>query len=429
MEEGEILADEPSHNLPFSTSQYDASELDASGNTYSPSLEWPEDVGSQPFEPPYGMETPLHPRTPVASTSCLRLLVHHSFVLRTPRKLALLDGYSEIQIGRDLQASGSDLPKIRLKELEVSKLHATIYWDKKCSQWSIVDMGSKHGTFIRPASSSLSAGGSSQTFASPVAVAPGPEARGVRLSQPRVASVPKSLHHLDHLSIGATTFTVHIHENRLPCTACSPQSDEEIPLFPSSTAVRPTTVGKRKLDNISVMDPSDAAQSRNPKKALAILKRSLLSPGAPAVGRALGSLAPHYVDRSARRRALYPDHSPATTPSNDRSRQSTPFVSTPAPPPPTTPLSNPSVPLAASNIGHRLLVKQGWQPGSALGHQSTENGGLLAPLEPPSIVGRAGLGAPARPPSSAPVVQNEDWRHAGKQRRWAETRSHNDVVP
>ncbi|KAH9856466.1 hypothetical protein C2E23DRAFT_721870 [Lenzites betulinus] len=425
MEEGEIVADEQntpqSNDHPFFLASRQGASEDASGKTYSSALEWPGDAEPQPLESPDGLEAYAKYPIPTASASCLRLLVRHSSVLRRPKALALLDGYSEIQIGRDLQAPGADVPKIRLKDLEVSKLHATIYWDTERSQWSIVDMGSKHGTFVQHAASAVSASGPAPAFAPASTAASAPDTRGARLSQPRVASVPKALHHLDHLSVGGTTFVVHIHDDGLPCTDCSPQAGEEIPLFPAN-APGPSTAGsKRKLDAITVTHLTEGPP-RNPKKALAMLKRSLLSSGAPIAGRAPVSAAPHYVDRSARRRTLYPDHSPAT--GNEHSQRSSPSIATPATSSPSTSVPASSIPISANNIGHRLLMKQGWQPGTALGDSSIDSGGLLAPLEPPSTSGRAGLGAPV-----PPAVQNGDWRDVGKQRRWAEARNPNSVVP
>lgn len=429
LEEGEILVDEgttDNRDEILAATAYRYTTEDPSGKAYSSALEWPGDPEPH-LDPPFpiGPDSSSSLVSAPPSTPSLRLLVRHSTVLRKPRKLALLDGYSEIQIGRDVAPSGSETPRIRLKELEVSKLHATIFWDEERLQWAIVDMGSKHGTFIQPAtpSASGSVSVSSPGFSPGGAVAHGGDEKGIRLCPPRVASIPRSLHHLDLLTIGGTTFAVHIHEDRIPCADCSPQANEEVPLFPSPKgAGNAAESKKRKLDAVAA---PDIAPPRHPRAALAMLKRSLLSATTSTPGSMPGSSAPQYVDRSARRRALYPDHSPATTPNIERSRYSSPSIAAPAAPPPPTPVSAPSAPLPASNIGHRLLMKQGWQPGSALGDPSSDSSGLLTPLEPPSTVGRAGLGASVRPSSStsAAAVQGEDWRDAGKQRRWAMARA------
>nr|VWO99744.1 Hormone-sensitive lipase [Ganoderma boninense] len=401
----------------------DLPQVDTTGRTYSPAIEWPGDTESTPEPLLYDDTTVYEPtsNTPAPSGS-LRLLVQQTAILRKNQRIALLDGYSQTEIGRDVAAAGSDIPRIRLKEMEVSKLHATIYWDQDRTQWSIVDMGSKHGTFI-------------QSSAAPppsTSSALGLDERGSRLSAPRIASMPRALHHMDRLTIGGTTFAVHVHEGRAPCTACSPQGDEEIPLFlhrAGSTAgatAMSSSSNKRKLDEVSSASSWDptAARSRDPRKALSMLKRTLLSSKNPAPAPPGSSSRSQYVDRSARRRALHPDmQSAATTPgsaSADRSTLST--VPSPSVSAPTTTTPPPPVPLSATNIGHRLLLKQGWQPGTALGEGSGDSGGLVAPLDPPSTVGRAGIGVPARLGSGLPtVVHGGDWRDAGKRRRWEET--------
>ncbi|KAI0710021.1 hypothetical protein C8Q76DRAFT_798789 [Earliella scabrosa] len=414
MEEGEIsspYAAENSYN--WLEHPRHGSPVDTSGAIHSSSIEWPGDSEAPPDSVHAAEGSQVSSGLP--STSSLRLLVHHSPVIRKQHKLALLDGYPEIQIGRDIASHGSNTPRIRLKEMEVSKLHATIFWDQDRAQWSIVDMGSKHGTFIRstlvPAPS-----GSSDTSV---------DEKGTRLSAPRVASMPRPLHHLDRLTIGGTTFIIHIHENRSPCTACSPQSDEELPLFLHRHAGGGAgSTKKRKLDDPESQPPeSTSSRERDPKKALALLKRSLLSSKPPSSPYP-GSRAQQYVDRSARRRALYPDHSPATTPTTDGSRFSSPSASAPATPPPLPPSP---APLSSTNIGHRLLMKQGWQPGTALGEPLSERPGLVAPLDPAATVGRAGIGVSARTATLVVAENGAGWRDVGKRRRWDEIRSSDNV--
>ncbi|PIL29788.1 hypothetical protein GSI_07994 [Ganoderma sinense ZZ0214-1] len=432
LEEGEI------ESITGSGSPYglvDLPKVDTTGVTYSPAIEWPAagsgDTESTPELLPYDDTTVHEPtaNTPAPSVS-LRLLVQQTTILRKNQKIALLDGYLQTEIGRDIAAPGSDIPRIRLKEMEVSKLHATIYWDQDRTQWSIVDMGSKHGTFIQ--SSAAPPPGTSS--------ASGLDEKGSRLSAPRVASMPRALHHMDRLTIGRTTFTVHIHEGRTPCAACSPQGGEEIPLFlhravgTAGAVAGSNSSNKRKLDDVSPANTSDptATRGRDPRKALAILKRTLLSSKNPAPAPPGSGSRSQYVDRSARRRALHPDmHSAATMPGSASADRSTVSLST-APSPsasaPTTP-PPPSGPLSATNIGHRLLLKQGWQPGTALGEGSGDSEGLVAPLDPPSTVGRAGIGVPARLGSGIPTVMHGgDWRDAGKRRRWEETGGGRDGV-
>ncbi|KAH9902797.1 hypothetical protein C8Q73DRAFT_22028 [Cubamyces lactineus] len=420
MEEGEIAVDRRANltdgQLHASQNQNPEDPPGVDSEGYSPAMEWPGDE-RLPLDLPFpaGPHQYPSPASAASPTCSLRLLVQSSTILRKHQKLALLDGYSEIQIGRDLALPGSDTPRIRLKELEVSKLHATIFWDQERLQWSIVDMASKHGTFVKPASACLPDPTTGSASASTL------NEKGIRLSPPRVASIPRTLHHMDLLAIGGTTFVVHIHEGGMPCSECSPQADEEIPLFAHRNLdVRNSSnAPKRKLD--PTLGTSDTGQPQNPKRALAALKRSLLAAQGPPSGSASGSRPQQYVDRSARRRALHPDRTPATTPSAERSMYSSPSITAPATPPPPAPVSTPPMPLPPTNIGHRLLMKQGWQPGTALGSSNSENEGLVAPLDPPSNIGKTGLGASARVTISTPGAQSVDWRDAGKRRRWAES--------
>ena len=230
---------------------------DVSGNspTYHPSYEFPggdenHEISSRP-----GIRT--HPEltpTPSNDFPICRLVIQEGRFIAKKCRLAVIDGYSEVQFGRDVSPPGAGTPRIRLKDMEVSKLHATLFWDAERAEWAVVDMGSKHGTFV----------GS------------GEDTNRVRLSASRVASMPKRLKHLDRLSLGGTTFVVHIHENRLPCSDCSASgqgSDDLIPLFShqrdDETAAQGERSRKRQADS-----SNDAP--RNAKRALASLKHRLL---------------------------------------------------------------------------------------------------------------------------------------------------------
>jgi len=226
--------------------------------TYHPSYEFPG-VDENPSHPALHVptsSTPTPTPTPSNDFPICRLVMQEGRSISQKRRLAVLDGYSEVQFGRDAPPVGIDTPRIRLKDMEVSKLHATLFWDDKRAEWAVVDMGSKHGTFV----------GSGQ------------DTNRVRLSTSREASMPKGLKHLDRLSLGGTTFVVHIHENRLPCSDCSASgqgTDDMIPLFchrrdSSGTVAQAVRGHKRRAD------PTDDVP-RNAKRALASLKQCLLS--------------------------------------------------------------------------------------------------------------------------------------------------------
>ncbi|KAJ3787011.1 hypothetical protein GGU11DRAFT_148466 [Lentinula aff. detonsa] len=297
-----------------------------------------------------------HPKTR------LRLVVMNSQTLPKCR-VAVIDGYPEVQLGRDNPVS-DQIPRIRLKEMEVSKVHASIYWDRAWDGWGVVDMGSKHGTYLRSTHLTQGVG------------------HNLRLSSAKTASAPKRLQHLDHLTLGTTVFVVHIHVNQLACEQCSPGKGEEIPLFAS----------RREFSSHSSSNPEWFSGSEDtrplPKAALSHLKHQLMS----KLGHSTNAVsATHYVDRSARRRAMY-SASSADAPGMPTScihsvPQELSKVSLQLNP---EPASEPAAPIAASSIGHKLLIKQGWHPGTPLGVAET---GLVEPLDIKFNRGRSGLGS------------------------------------
>ncbi|KAJ7052611.1 hypothetical protein C8F01DRAFT_1170578 [Mycena amicta] len=328
---------------------------------YDPSFEWPE------------TEELIHagPSHPL-----LRLVVLRTSVLPPKQTHVVADEFTELQFGRDASHS-NDVPRVRLPEIQVSRLHATAYWNSDDEGWHIVDMGSVHGTFHQSAAQLTAA---------------------VRLSPARVASPPRRLRHLDALAIGSTTFLIHIHEGE-PCEECSSCStpQNEIPLFQTP---------KRRAATPSGYLPS----GRDSKKALLTLKQRLLS--SSDAGPSRRTPPADYIDRSARRRAVYPSSrhdAPGAVRAEPILRRAEPpkrveLVSqSPSAnswePPPLMTQSQPPTPLPTSNIGHKLLLAQGWRPGTTLGvDDGTDDDGrirLKAPIEVASRNSRAGLGTVA----------------------------------
>ena len=351
-------------------------------STYDPTLEWP---GYDEHDCPR-----LASSQPGHSPSTFRLVVQATSILPGAQRLAVIEGYREAQIGRDVAPPGSVTPRIRLKEMEVSKLHATIYWDDSRTEWGLVDMGSKHGTFHNRYHSGVSS-----------------ETRGSRLSPPRVASMPRHLQHLDTFSIGGTTFVVHIHNDGLPCPECSRGDNDEIPLFATKASPNPAH-GKRKRGEETGYLPSD--KTKDPKKALSLLRKSLLSQR-PAT-KADNSPPTTWVDRSARRRAIHPPPQPIP---REQSPLPAPTRSTPQDTPTTSGPSTPE-PVSSSNVGYQMLTKQGWTPGTSLGVASEDTQHIVEPITVPSTSNRAGLGSAGTISSSS---QGTDWREEGKQRLWS----------
>lgn len=374
MEEGEVLAE------------------------YNPALEWP---GESEFVPPdnaYGDKGP--PKINNAGRGILRLLVVQTSIL--PREQTLVDPveYTEFQLGRDIPPSGSRIPRLRLKEMEVSKLHATVYWDKKLRAWGVVDHGSMHGTFIKS-----DAGGSSAV--------PQSEQKGVRLSASRAASIPRTLRHLDLLSIGSTTFLIHMHASQLTCDECSTGSAGEVPFSTASELRHNSSKRSREVAGLDRLPQVDH------RKTLKMLKQNLISKRSP---NAIDSstINTNRPDRST----LYHIHQSESSDDiiqhvGPSSRTQTLFT---APRPhkphpdrasdmymPPVYVSAPPTALAETNVGHRLLLKQGWQPGETLGQMGDFSAGvadsrtsLLEPIHVSANIGKAGIGMSAAP-ASLPV--------------------------
>ncbi|KAJ3515493.1 hypothetical protein NLJ89_g1727 [Agrocybe chaxingu] len=397
LEEGQILQDDSVH-----------------GGYYDPAFEWPGDEVNTLYPGPQESSTSVQGLRP--GHPAFRLVVWRSSILPAKHKVAVLDGYAEAQLGRDLQPEGSGTPRIRLKEMEVSKLHATMYWDGARKEWNVVDMGSKHGTFLHPGP-----------------VSPDSDGLGTRLSPSRTASVPRRLRHSDHLSIGGTTFVVHIHEDQRPCEHCTLFGEEGIPLFPTPKGAKRTRDSAALDSDSSGSSRTSSIAERDPKKALTMLKRSLLtrhdSPKSGSSSGAAVETSNEYVDRAARRRLLHTSTRPSTPQSPALSSVSvvpagSPFITEQPSAKPV--LSQPPAPLPSSNIGHRLLMQQGWAPGSALGistPQELSDGqriNLVDPLEVAPNQHRAGLGMkPISAHGAEHLHLGADWKERGKLRRFA----------
>ncbi|KAF8529911.1 hypothetical protein JB92DRAFT_2695774 [Gautieria morchelliformis] len=362
---------------------------------YNPAFEYPGGNEVSQYAP-QPRRSSLSPPAASATniTTIFRLIALRSTVLARSRRVAALDGHTEVSIGRDVTTSA----RVRLKEMAVSKFHASIYWDGSRREWGIVDMGSMHGTYVRSARDPSTSATASQTTP------------GTRLSEPRKASMPKVLRHHDEITIGGTTFLVHEHLTGRPCPDCTIEGDAEIPLFSTRAGARsnaPSDEQSRKRKYVTDGGERDA------KKTMAKLKSSLLSRHALPSALPSGSNVA-YKDRSARRRELHPEPRLPSLPTPTRT-DSEPALVPPTPRASSPPPPTPPPPVPSSNIGHRLLQLQGWNPGMTLGEDPDI--GLLEPLHLSSNASRAGLGSSVQtshPDSQAP----ENWKEEAKRRRW-----------
>ena len=127
---------------------------------------------------------------PPPPPAVLRLVVHQSSL--SPSSNLLPPGQTlaviteTTSIGRDRSYD----PRIRLKSLEVSKTHATLYYNDDEGVWCIVDAASTHGTFVRASDRGK---GEQQPY--------------LRLSSKGQASLPRPLFHLE--CIFSPSFCLH----------------------------------------------------------------------------------------------------------------------------------------------------------------------------------------------------------------------------
>ncbi|GAA5840683.1 hypothetical protein JCM9279_007402 [Rhodotorula babjevae] len=297
-----------------------------------------------------------------SSAPLLRLVVQRRpdpTVLPLAHTVASLDPAEPVSIGRDKSFER----RIRLRELAVSKTHCTLFWasnaadpdaaasdddDGKGGYWAVVDNASTHGTFVA-------------------------DERGeneVRLSDPKVASTPRRLHHLDTIRMGSTTFAVHIHAS-FACTACTVASDSSnlIPLVASPSdsappAPAPAYTGSR----------TKAQKEQDRREQMALLRGKLLKPApgtsssssttaasssaatASTAGAAKTPTSSPFIDRAAARRERNAHAAPTpffAVPG--RTASATAAAAAPASAPPARPA--PADPFASDSRGARLLGK------------------------------------------------------------------------
>lgn len=364
----------------------------------------------------YGRET-YSDGTPIAgdpllaheeddSKHLLRLVVRRSQVLDVD-SVAVLDARRDgTQLGRDRGVEA----RLRIKEMEVSKTHAVVFYqpavvpsprrrsrspspygsrsrttspekrpnrqDRQESGWFVSDLGSTLGTYVAH---------------------PGEE-DAKRLSEAKCASAPYALRHGDKLTVGRTTFAVHIHAD-WPCEACQLSGNQQIDL--EDGRLRPKSKDK---DEESFELDTFALNGNGTRKGRQALKRRREMDALR--GNLLGEedqpkrpVAAGYVDRSAQRRRLHPPSPPRY---RDRSEEARPVVM--APPQPAGP----------SEVARKLLAKQGWNEGQGLGRTP----GRAEPIVPVVRNERAGLGV--RGEVADQPSEGGDWRQRGRQRRWAE---------
>ncbi|GAA5921942.1 hypothetical protein JCM3775_003428 [Rhodotorula graminis] len=308
----------------------------------------------------------LDPADRFSSAPLLRLVVHRRpdpAVLPLAHTVASLDPAEPVSIGRDKSFER----RIRLRELAVSKTHCTLFWahgdgegEGEGGHWAVVDNGSTHGTFVG------AEGGEDE----------------VRLSDPKVASTPKRLHHLDTIRTGSTTFAVHIHAS-FACTACSVASDSSnlIPLVaaPSDSAPSASTPAY-------TGSKTKAQKEQDRREQMALLRGKLLKP-APGTSSSSTSSSPAptprttskpatsspFIDRAAARRERNALAAPSpffAVPGRSSSSTATAAAAAPAS---SKPAATPAAadPFSSDSRGAQLLSKLSGSSGAGSSSSTT----------------------------------------------------------
>ncbi|KAH6561983.1 hypothetical protein BASA60_011289 [Batrachochytrium salamandrivorans] len=236
----------------------------------------------------------------------MRLVVKASDIV--PVGSVVLVDAAGLSIGRD---SNPFEKRLRLKEIAVSRCHATIYLDTSITAntdgdktipqdmpFCVVDTGSVHGTFVNDQ----------------------------RLSPSKEASAPMVLKHNDCLRLGSTVLVIHQHP-RWSCSECVATALNTLEINPIQPATSLNAEKASERPQAFSKELKEKARIQELKR----LKRTLTEPSLECVPHSssassrMPSLAEKwnadcsllYVDRAAKRRALY---------SSSSDHDSTPYI-------------------------------------------------------------------------------------------------------
>lgn len=354
-------------------------------------------------------ETPHH---------LLRLVVLESPSLSVGHVAVIDAREGGVQLGRDRCEKGGH-PRVRVKEMEVSKTHAVVYWgqggDEQTDGWWVVDLGesvyqasssttdrqpgSTHGTFMAVQSETAD-----DIDGEPLSDGDTGVTAPHRLSEPKISSLPYPLAHKSVLSLGQTRFEVHLHES-WPCEACQLGRGNEVPIDTGEAPGGEAHSTSASQGNGYAMNSQERRENRETKRKreMAALKDSLLNRSSgQTVKEATYDGRNRYIDRSAIRRQMHPRSPPRQRPVTVPDPEAEVVKSKPAP---------------VSTFAQNMMAAQGWAPGSGLGKGQS---GRSEAIEVKMRVEKRGLGAHGA--EAPPEDVNEDWRKRAKVRRFEEMR-------
>ncbi|XP_078573144.1 angiogenic factor with G patch and FHA domains 1-like isoform X7 [Branchiostoma floridae x Branchiostoma japonicum] len=278
---------------------------------------------------------------------CIRAMVQESDTLR-PGSLFIItcDGGT---IGREKDMGHA----IRIPDLNISKTHVEISYDREEGQYTVTDLGSQNGTMLN----------------------------GLRISEPKCRSAPCPLAHQAVLQLGGTVLSLHIHSGTETCDLCEPGQ------------VMAAIAAREKLQQAG--DVPEAApvlskedKERQRRRELKQIKKKYQLESAPfVVSKELQP--PGYKDRAGERR--------------DTVGSDNPYQKDDAP-------ASVHQAIGTSNKGRRMLEKMGWKEGKGLGKTSQ---GRQEPVQVSLRESHAGLGASApRDVESFQLKTGKNWRKA-----------------
>ncbi|CAH1164656.1 unnamed protein product [Phaedon cochleariae] len=151
---------------------------------------------------------------------CMRVIIESSDVPKLKRGSLHIITFSGGTVGREGAHS------ILVPDINVSKHHLKITFDKESSQYLVVDLGSRNGTLLN----------------------------GKRISSSKQESDPVAVTHGSKIQIGSTIFLCHVHEGNQTCGHCEPgliqSKEEEIQKVDNTTR---TDRYRKELKNLRMM--------------------------------------------------------------------------------------------------------------------------------------------------------------------------------